>query len=70
MRVTSPQALHRALLLRAQKRGWTFDELAQRTGLSRTTLWRLKTQPGNGARAEAAFKLLRALNLELDLDEP
>ncbi|HWL42947.1 MAG TPA: helix-turn-helix domain-containing protein [Ilumatobacter sp.] len=66
--ISTPTELGGAIRCARKTRGWTQAELAQRSGLARQTIIRIEA--GN-IRTEllAAFRVLRALELAVDLVE-
>ena len=50
-----------------EQRGWTQQELADKAGVPRMTIWRIERSEHHYTRMDVAVKLARVLGVSLDL---
>lgn len=68
MKLTSPEALAHALKNARKRQGLSQSETASQIGVKQATVSGFENHPA-GSRIETLFKLLSALNLELQVSE-
>lgn len=68
MKLTSPEALAHALKNARKRQGLSQSDTASQIGVKQATVSGFENHPG-GSRIETLFKLLSALNLELQVSE-